>query len=94
MILPQFTISEKSYREITGIAAVAVMSSYLFCLGLYALAVSLIHSLSVRRVIKQSTTELLSNIGKAEIEDKIRTKAIDISKIRTDTLLSKTGRGT
>ena len=87
------SLSTSALQQTYGIAghSLILVSSYLFSLGLYASAVSLLHDLSLRRIIKRSTMELLNNIGKAEIEDKIRTKVIDVSKNHTNSMLNKTG---
>jgi hypothetical protein len=70
------------------------LSSYLILVGLYYSAISLSNDVNVRRTIRESALEeskFLDNIGKAYIEQEIKSKVIDVAKKQKINMAKETG---
>ncbi|HET9774315.1 MAG TPA: hypothetical protein VFP25_04955, partial [Nitrososphaeraceae archaeon] len=63
-----------------GVAAhsLVMLSSYLFTFGLYLSAISISNDISLRKSIRGSMNDLVSNIGTAQMEQEIERKVTKI----------------
>jgi signal transduction histidine kinase len=86
-------LSTSALEPTYGLAAhsLVLFSSYLFSVGLYLSAISALHNVSLRELIRKSAIELLNTIGTAEIEQKIKTKVLRITKERSESMKISTG---
>ena len=86
-------LSTSALEPTYGLAAhsLVLLSSYLFSVGLYLSAISALHNISLRELIRKSAIELLNTIGTAEIEQKIKTKVLRITKERSESMKIRTG---
>lgn len=87
------SLSTSALQQTYGVAghSLVLLSSYLFGIGLYCSALSVIHDYSLRQIIRNSMVDLLKGIGAAEIEQKIRTHVLKIALSRSDRMLQETG---
>jgi nitrogen-specific signal transduction histidine kinase len=87
------SLSTSALQQTYGVAghSLVQLSSYLFGIGLYCSALSVIHDYSLRQVIRNSMVDLLKGIGAAEIEQKIRTHVLKVALSRSDRMLKDTG---
>jgi hypothetical protein len=73
-IIPIGIANEISALQQTyGVAAhsLVFLSSYLFVIGLYSLAISVAQDSSLRKSIRKSTVQLLGDMGTAQMEQEI-----------------------
>jgi hypothetical protein len=86
-------ISVSALQQTYGVAAhsLLLLASYLFALGLYSSAISISHDNSLRRSIKKSTAELLSNIGTAQMEQDLKKRILKMVENRKEKMEEKTG---
>lgn len=87
------SLSTSALQQTYGVAghSLVLLSSYLFGIGLYCSALSVIHDYSLRQVIRNSMVDLLKGIGAAEIEQKIKTHILKVALSRSDRMLKDTG---
>ncbi len=87
------SLSTSALQQTFGVAghSLVLLTSYLFGIGIYCSALSVVHDFSLRRAIKNSMVDLLKGISAAEMEQKIRTQALKVAMIRSDHLTSATG---
>jgi hypothetical protein len=79
-----------------GLASVSAvgLSSYLILVGLYYSAISLSNDVNLRRTIRESAlqeSKFLDSIGKAYIEQEIKSKVIDVAKKQKINMAKETG---
>ena len=91
IMLVSFSVS--ALQQTYGVAAHSLLflASYLFALGLYSSAISISHDNSLRRSIKKSTAELLSDIGTAQMEQDLKKRILKMVENRKEKLEEKTG---
>jgi hypothetical protein len=67
------SLSTSALQQTYGVAAhsLVLLSSYLFSIGLYVSALSVAQDSSLRKSIRTSTTDLVYNIGSAQMEQEI-----------------------
>ncbi|HYZ49269.1 MAG TPA: hypothetical protein VE593_00170, partial [Nitrososphaeraceae archaeon] len=67
------SLSTSALQQTYGVAAhsLVLLSSYLFSIGLYVSALSVSQDSSLRKMIRKSTTDLVYNIGSAQMEQQI-----------------------
>ena len=91
IMLVSFSVS--ALQQTYGVAAhsLLLLASYLFALGLYSSAISISHDNSLRRSIKKSTAELLSNIRTAQMEQDLKKRILKMVENRKEKMEEKTG---
>jgi hypothetical protein len=91
IMLVSFSVS--ALQQTYGVAAhsLLLLASYLFALGLYSSAISISHDNSLRRSIKKSTAELLSDIGTAQMEQDLKKRILKMVENRKEKMEEKTG---
>lgn len=91
IMLVSFSVS--ALQQTYGVAAhsLLLLASYLFALGLYSSAISISHDNSLRRSIKKSTAELLSNIGTAQMEQDLKKRILKMVENRKEEMEEETG---
>jgi hypothetical protein len=74
------SLSTSAIQPTYGVAAhsLVLLSSYLFSIGLYLSAISISQDNSLRKSIKGSMTDLIGNIGSAQMEQEIEKKVMKI----------------
>ncbi len=96
-IIPIGIANEISALQQTfGVAAhsLVFLSSYLFSIGLYSLAISTSQDISLRKSIKNSTLEvvkLLDISGTSQLKQDIERRVLDVAKKQQYVLLKRTG---
>ena len=87
------SLSTSALQQTYGVAAhsLVLLSSYLFGIGLYCSALSVVHDFSLRQAIRNSMVDFLKGISAAEMGQKVRTQALKVAMIRSDHLTSVTG---
>jgi len=78
---------------LTSVSAVG-LSSYLILVGLYYSAIFLSNDVNLRRTIRESAlreSEFLESIGKAYMEQEIKSKVIDVAKNQKINMFKETG---
>ena len=78
---------------LTSVSAVG-LSSYLILVGLYYSAIFLSNDVNLRRIIRESAlreSEFLESIGKAYMEQEIKSKVIDVAKNQKINMAKETG---
>lgn len=68
------SLSTSALQQTYGVAAhsLVLLSSYLFSIGLYVSALSVSQDSSLRKMIRKSTTDLVYNIGSAQMEQQMK----------------------
>jgi hypothetical protein len=91
IMLVSFSVS--ALQQTYGVAAhsLLLLASYLFALGLYSSAISISHDNSLRRSIKKSAAELLSDIGTAQMEQDLKKRILKMVENRKEKMEEKTG---
>ena len=93
-IIPIGIANEISALQQTyGVAAhsLVFLSSYLFVIGLYSLAISIAQDSSLRKSIRKSTIELLGEMGTAQMEQEILGKIRKLAQINKQDLEDQSG---
>ena len=73
-------LSTSALEPTYGVAghSLVLLSSYLFSIGLYLSAISLSQDSSLRKSIKNSTVDVIGNIGTAQMEQELRKRILKI----------------
>jgi hypothetical protein len=93
-IIPIGIANEISALQQTyGVAAhsLVFLSSYLFVIGLYSLAISIAQDSSLRKSIRKSTIELLGDIGTVQMEQEILGKIRKVTQNNKQELEDQSG---
>jgi hypothetical protein len=83
----QFTFGAASH-------SLAMLSSYLFSIGLYGAAISISQDTKLRQSIRKSASEeclLLDSIGKAQVEQEIERKVVMLAKSQETSMADESG---
>jgi hypothetical protein len=91
----QNTAAEMAYPPFGLIGALFVgLSAYLMFLGLYSSAISVSQDVTLRKSIRNSAakeSELLDNIGTAQMEHELQKRVLRIAKENSDNMVDETG---
>jgi hypothetical protein len=87
------SLSTSALQQTYGVAAhsLVLLSSYLFSIGLYVSALSVSQDSSLRKSIRTSTTDLVYNIGSAQMEQEIESTVRKIIQNQQKELEQQTG---
>jgi hypothetical protein len=88
-----FALSTSAIQPTYGVAAhsLVLLSSYLFSIGLYLSAISISQDNSLRKSIKGSMSDLIGNIGSAQMEQEIEKKVIKLIQKQRKEMEEQTG---
>jgi hypothetical protein len=86
-------LSTSALEPTYGVAghSLVLLSSYLFSIGLYLSAISLSQDSSLRKSIKNSTVDVIGNIGTAQMEQELRKRILKIVEKGKQNLEEQTG---
>jgi hypothetical protein len=86
-------LSTSALQQTYGVAAhsLALLSSYLFCMGMYVSAIAVSQDNSLRKAIKKSIPELFDNVGSAQTEKKLLARAVRLLKANREEMEVETG---
>jgi hypothetical protein len=86
-------LSTSAIQPTYGVAAhsLVLLSSYLFSIGLYLSAISISQDNSLRKSIKGSMSDLIGNIGSAQMEQEIEKKVIKLIQKQRKEMEEQTG---
>jgi hypothetical protein len=87
------SLSTSAIQPTYGVAAhsLVLLSSYLFSIGLYLSAISISQDISLRKSIKGSMSDLIGNIGSAQMEQEIEKKVIKLIQKQRKEMEEQTG---
>ena len=87
------SLSTSAIQPTYGVAAhsLVLLSSYLFSIGLYISAISISQDNSLRKSIKGSMSDLIGNIGSAQMEQEIEKKVIKLIQKQRKEMEEQTG---
>jgi hypothetical protein len=87
------SLSTSALQQTYGVAAhsLVLLSSYLFSIGLYISALSVSQDSSLRKLIRTSTTDLVYNIGSAQMEQQIESTVRKVIQNQQKELEQQTG---
>ena len=87
------SLSTSAIQPTYGVAAhsLVLLSSYLFSIGLYLSAISISQDNSLRKSIKGSISDLIGNIGSAQMEHEIERKVMKIIQKKRKEMEEQTG---
>jgi len=87
------SLSTSAIQPTYGVAAhsLVLLSSYLFSIGLYLSAISISQDNSLRKSIKGSMSDLIGNIGSAQMEQEIEKKVIKLIQKQRREMEEQTG---
>jgi hypothetical protein len=87
------SLSTSAIQPTYGVAAhsLVLLSSYLFSIGLYLSAISISQDNSLRKSIKGSMSDLIGNIGSAQMEQEIEKKVIKFIQKQRKEMEEQTG---
>ena len=87
------SLSTSAIQPTYGVAAhsLVLLSSYLFSIGLYLSAISISQDNSLRKSIKGSMSDLIGNIGSAQMEQEIEKKVIKLIQRQRKEMEEQTG---
>jgi hypothetical protein len=87
------SLSTSAIQPTYGVAAhsLVLLSSYLFSIGLYLSAISISQDNSLRKSIKGSVSDLIGNIGSAQMEQEIEKKVIKLIQKQRKEMEEQTG---
>jgi len=71
--------------------SLVLLSSFLFCLGLYVSAVAVSQDNSLRKSIKKTIPELFDNVGSAQTEKELLERAVRLLKANREKMEEETG---
>jgi hypothetical protein len=74
--------------------SIVLLSSYLFIIGFYTLAISISHDRSLRQSIRSSALEvskLLDSIGTAQMEQDIQKRVLTVTRKTQELMIEETG---
>jgi hypothetical protein len=88
------SLSTSAIQPTYGVAAhsLVLLSSYLFSIGLYLSAISISQDNSLRKSIKGSMSDLIGNIGSAQMEQEIEKKVIKLIQKQRREMEEQTGQ--
>jgi len=86
-------LSTSALQVTYGAAAhsLVLLSSFLFCLGLYVSAVAVSQDNSLRKSIKKTIPELFDNVGSAQTEKELLERAVRLLKANREKMEEETG---
>jgi hypothetical protein len=86
-------LSTSALQPTYGVAAhsLVLLSSYLFCMGLYVSAIAVSQDNSLRRSIKKSIPELFDNVGSPQAEKELLQRAVRLLKANREEMEEETG---
>ncbi len=86
-------LSTSAVQVTYGAAAhsLVLLSSFLFCLGLYVSAVAVSQDNSLRKSIKKTIPELFDNVGSAQTEKELLERAVRLLKANREKMEEETG---
>lgn len=86
-------LSTSALQVTYGAAAhsLVLLSSFLFCLGLYVSAVAVSQDKSLRKSIKKTIPELFDNVGSAQTEKELLERAVRLLKANREEMEEETG---
>ncbi|MGZ5485456.1 MAG: hypothetical protein ACXWFB_06060 [Nitrososphaeraceae archaeon] len=87
------SLSTSAIQPTYGVAAhsLVLLSSYLFSIGLYLSAISISQDNSLRKSIKGSMSDLIGNIGSAQMEQEIEKKVLKLIQKQRKEMEEQTG---
>ena len=87
------SLSVSALQQSYGVAAhsLILLSSYLFSVGLYSSAIAVSQDSSLRQAIRRSAVELIDYIGKAQMEQELRTKVKQLIQVNMTKMEEQTG---
>lgn len=86
-------LSTSALQQTYGVAAhsLVLLSSYLFCMGMYVSAIAVSQDNSLRKAIKKSIPELFDNVGSAQTEKELLARAVRLLKANREEMEVETG---
>jgi hypothetical protein len=86
-------LSTSALQPTYGVAAhsLVLLSSYLFCMGLYVSAIAVSQDNSLRKSIKKSIPELFDNVGSPQTEKELLQRAVRLLKANREEMEEETG---
>ncbi|HEY7108829.1 MAG TPA: hypothetical protein VH415_05335 [Nitrososphaeraceae archaeon] len=86
-------LSTSALQVTYGVAAhsLVLLSSYLFCMGLYVSAIAVSQDKSLRKSIKRSIPELFDNVGSPQVEKELLERAVRLLKANREEMELETG---
>jgi hypothetical protein len=86
-------LSTSALQPTYGVAAhsLVLLSSYLFCMGLYVSAIAVSQDNSLRKSIKKSIPELFDNVGSPQAEKEMLQRAVRLLKANREEMEEATG---
>jgi hypothetical protein len=86
-------LSTSALQPTYGAAAhsLVLLSSYLFCMGLYVSAIAVSQDNSLRRSIKKSIPELFDNVGSPQSQKELLQRAVKLLKANKEEMEEQTG---
>ena len=86
-------LSTSALQQTYGVAAhsLVLLSSYLFCMGMYVSAIAVSQDNSLRKAIKKSIPELFDNVGSAQAEKELLARAVRLLKANREEMEVETG---
>jgi hypothetical protein len=86
-------LSTSALQQTYGVAghSLVLLSSYLFCMGLYVSAIAVSQDSSLRRAIRKSIPELFDNVGSPQTEKELLARAVRLLKTNREETEEETG---
>ena len=87
------SLSTSALEQTYGVAAhsLVLLSSYLFSMGLYVVAISISQDSSLRKSIKRSMVDLIDNIGSAQMEQEVKGRVMKVIRNQQKEMEEQTG---
>jgi hypothetical protein len=87
------SLSTSALQQTYGVAAhsLVLLSSYMFSMGLYLSAISVSQDSSLRKLIRTSATNLIYNIGSAQMEQEIESRVRKVIQKQQKEMEQQTG---